>query len=85
MTGIDTHLRSPTGVALEPAEQEETRALLKRLGARRFAVLVGISAAACIRASSGLRVLPGTKALILAGLDRLRADAHGTAAKGGGR
>ncbi len=65
--------RSPTGDPLDADTLGTLRALVAERGARRLVYPLGVSVTALERAAAGGRVLRGTRALIAAGLERMRA------------
>jgi hypothetical protein len=72
--GITIHVvRSPQGDPLDAEALATLRALLAEQSARRLTVPLGVSVTALIRAAAGMRVLAGTRALIRAGLEMVRA------------
>lgn len=64
--------RSPAGSPLEGESVATLRALIAERGARRLVVPLGVSLSTIERAASGGIVLRGSRALILAGLERMR-------------
>lgn len=67
-------IRSPQGDPLDAEILATLRALIAERGARRLVVPFGVSMSAIERAAAGSRVLRGTRALIVAGIERMRAD-----------
>jgi hypothetical protein len=67
-----TVTRSPNGDPLDADTLAILRALVAERGARRLVTSLGVSLTAIERAAAGGRVLRGTRALIAAGLARMR-------------
>jgi hypothetical protein len=70
-------LRATTGSPLDPEALQALRQAVAKHGARRRVALTGASLTAVTRAAAGLNVLAGTKSLLAAGLERLRATGGG--------
>jgi hypothetical protein len=68
-----TIIRSPSGDPLDAETMATVRALIAERGARRLVYPLGVSVTAIDRAAAGGRVLRGTRVLIVAGLERMRA------------
>jgi hypothetical protein len=65
--------RSPQGDPLDAESVVVLQRLIDRRGVRSLVGSLGVSVTALTRAAAGLRVLAGTRALIVAGLERMRA------------